>query len=42
MKNPDIHSYFEQLAKKKKKKKRPIDMAVSHYYHNEGDPVIES
>jgi hypothetical protein len=42
MKNPEIYSYFEQLAKKKKRKKRPIDLAVSHYYHNDGDPMIES
>lgn len=40
MKDPAIHFYFEQLAKKKKK--RAIDLAVSHYYHNGSDPVIES
>jgi hypothetical protein len=40
MKNPEIHSSFEQHTKKMKK--RPIDTAVSHYFHNGSDPVIES
>lgn len=42
MDNPKIRCYFEQLAKSRKKRPRPIDLAVSHYYHNDSDPSIES